>query len=229
MPDDSFDSTIKTVTRIPAGYVTAKDFAKKCEVSSAAITLAKKRGQFSAMNLRWVKFDKVKPRLFYHWDAEGPEYIRSLPQARWPQWFQEQESQEVVEDSATVAGGEPDGTTGSTSYGVGTVKTLQGAKLKMEQLKVEKAELELRQAKNELLSVEEIGGFLQGAAANIRSTLMTLPNKLATQLAPLTDEHECLTLIQREFKKVLEKMEDFDALTADPQNMEAIASGEHKD
>jgi len=206
---------IRTVATVPTGFVAAKEFAKKAGVSAAAVTIAKNSGKFSSLNLRWVKFKGQSPRLYIHWEAEGPGYLRNRPREKWPEWFEVEESQRALQTSGeneAAPNGEPTGTGIDTKSAAVAVVDKHSADLRKSQLQIEKLELELQISKNNSLDINEVEAVLSGIAKSIVNGLTALCERSAPLVAAEKDVHTCRGILIEERDRTLEELaqiEDF--------------------
>lgn len=200
---------IKTITAVPAGYVPAKEFALKCSISNGGLTHAKNAGKFASTNLRWVKHPGRSAALYYHWDSLGPSFIRQRDRDKWPEWFQVAEAAKVLaleSDESLAAGGEPTGTGSKTKFSVVNVTDLSSAKLRSEQLKIERQELELQKSKNEVLDMEEVEGLLREVSQSLRQAMLSIAPRVSPLVAAEVNPHKCLIILEEEITKVLQDL-----------------------
>lgn len=204
------DLNIKTVTQVPAGYVPAKTFASKCGISQAGLTQARQAGKFASNSIRYIKREKQRAQLYYHWDSLGPEFIRTRPHSRWPEWFKEEEAKlgKVLSgEHEAAAGANPTGSGIETKMASAAVYDLNSAKFRTEQIKIEKQELELQAAKNQVLDIEEIVSLFTEVGMDIKQSLLAIAPRVAPLVAAETSPHKCLKILEDEISLGLKGVE----------------------
>lgn len=201
---------IKTVTVIPQGFISAKAFATKCGVSQSGLTQARQAGKFAANSMRYIKPEKQRAQIYYHWDSLGPEFIRSRPRSRWPKWFIKAEADAAVAvtgEHEAAQGGNPTGTGMLTKMGTTVVTDLNSAKLQSEKLKIERQELELLVAKNAVLDMEEVAGLFAEVGMAIKQSLLAIAPRVAPLVAAENVPHKCLKILEEEITKALKNID----------------------
>lgn len=88
--------------------------------------------------------------------------------------------------------------------GINKAETIIEAQRRKEVAAAEMAELKLAHAKGELISAEEVKLERFKTARTIRDALLNFSERLAPELAPITDEHKVAVRIQDEVRLVLE-------------------------
>lgn len=198
---------IKTITIIPPGFIGAREFAQKCGISPGGLTHAKNAGKFSSVNMRWVKFPGKREQLFFNWEACGPSFIRQRPRENWPEWFQESEAKALAaleSDSHAGRGGEPMGTGSTTQMAPVAVVDLNSAKLKEAQLNIQKKELELQKAKNEVLDIEEVEDVIDEVTNALRQAMLAVSPRVSPLVAAENSPHKCLKILDDEIHRACE-------------------------
>lgn len=76
--------------------------------------------------------------------------------------------------------------------------------------KARQAELEITLAEGKVVQIADVERVLSGMAAGVRSRLLSLPVRLARQMAALTDETECRQALDKEIAEALTEISKID-------------------
>lgn len=87
------------------------------------------------------------------------------------------------------------------------VNHLARAKLRREQLAVERAELDLQVARNQLIAVGDVEELLASVAVEVRQSVISLAPRLGPLLAAMTDPAEVTEALDRELRATLEALQ----------------------
>lgn len=99
--------------------------------------------------------------------------------------------------------------------GDGAHDNLNAERAKLTAVKRERAEMELQEAKGELHRGEDIERALSTMLLNFRARIMTMPAKLAPDLAVMTDKSEIYDRLKKETDEALEELSDYNTVFAD--------------
>jgi hypothetical protein len=85
---------------------------------------------------------------------------------------------------------------------------LESARIAELELKVAKAEIENRIARNELIELAPLKSWLAGVAVEVRQALLSLPPRLGARLASVTDHREATEILTQEITEALRTLSD---------------------
>ena len=88
------------------------------------------------------------------------------------------------------------------------IPDLNESRARHEHYKAEKARLEALQGRGELVPADEVKAEAFKAARSVRDALMSLPDRLAAQLAGTSDVRLCHTLLTEELRVALRSLAD---------------------
>lgn len=103
-------------------------------------------------------------------------------------------------------------------HDVGAVNVGQNANNELKRLQAQKLQLELAERAGDLIDRAAVTAQLQTATRTLRDTLLGLPNRLAGDLASMTDVAEIKTRLDAEIRKTLETLAAGFAELAAPEN-----------
>lgn len=84
-----------------------------------------------------------------------------------------------------------------------TQHELSTQKLRME---VEREEINLKKLKGEMIELKDIRSSLYDAGVEIRSSLLSVPDRIVDSILAATDRHEALQVMKNEFSSVLKTL-----------------------
>lgn len=88
--------------------------------------------------------------------------------------------------------------------------TFADAQREHEWLKVQKAELELRMRKEELVEKAQVKEEIGKLLTNFKNKLLYIPDKLARKVAPISDDRECRALIDNAIREALVALSEYE-------------------
>lgn len=191
---------LKMVEQEPVGYISLVEFAKRCNVGKSAITNAKKAGTLNRDYMCVVKKPGGKlERLFLDWAELGPAYIGNLPKHKQPESFKVTEK--IKRDTAPKKPAANQYTNNEEQdY---NPNNLDSIKRKKELLAVQKAELELQKAKNEVIDRSILNNTVQYMAQLIKRKHETLSIRIGPMFATETNTEKIKSAYIREVKEML--------------------------
>ena len=195
---------------VPAGFMAVSSFAKKLEISTAAVYTSLKNGKIPAKHmLYWRCPDTKRDVLILSDDAIKvyKENTRTRKVAQIKKKKEDQEKrQEEKEDEINKIGTPP-----PEEINIYDITNLNEAKTQREIIRMKKEALELQKAQNSVVSLDRMKRLSSEMGTNIRQRLLATVPRIAALVSAESDARRNMAILQEEFEnilKVLVKAED---------------------
>lgn len=203
---------LRIETAAPIGYVPLPEFAERCGVGKSLVSQHKDSGRLHSDHMCWVlPPDARQYKLYLDWVVLGPAFIMARPKEKWPAGFQPPQSVRKIPTKETpktelskrkAAIQESGKTKTETEY-----LSLDGLKRRKEELAIEKAELELQKARNEVIERDAVHQTVQSIAALIVKSHETLSIRIGPLFATETDPDKISKAYKKEVQKMLSEIQ----------------------
>jgi len=178
--------------------VTQSEFAKALGVRKSYVTKLKQAGRLVLDDRGRVLVDESRQRIEATRDPNRDDVVAANAARR---------------AAVQTAPAPPEPTEVLTDY------DFPAARARKEHFLAQQAELEYRQRAGELLESAEAAHVVAEAATYVRTTLESLPDRLAPQVAHETDEHRIHALLAEDIEHTLRELSRrLEALTLEKQN-----------
>jgi hypothetical protein len=198
---------LRIETAPPTGYIPLPEFAERCAVSKSLVSQHKDSGRLNSDHLCWVLPPDAKQyKLYLDWVVLGPPFIMARPKEKWPHGFKPPQTITKKPESIAPELRKPVDRGEIKEQGKikdeATYLSLDGLKRRKEELAIEKAELELQKARNEVVEIDAVNQTMQNIAALVAKSHETLSIRIGPMFAAETDPDQ----ISRTYKKEVQKM-----------------------
>jgi hypothetical protein len=212
-PESSDDQRVKDgieiVRKVPAGYLGIKHFAARVQCNETTVSRARNSGRLAKDRLLW--FDSpggAKRQLLIHEDQidifnaskrktkPGPK-SQPKPSQPKPDTHTGIKLELVDDDPAEDATPAPPKENQTEIDFSEIPRDLHDARLKNEQLKALRSNLELQRARNEIVDVELVEKRWTSMAVQIRQQMLAIVARLAPVLAAETNVHSCSEILEQ--------------------------------
>ena len=200
----------------PLGFLTMKDFAERAGASGPSILKAVRSGKIARQHCASLK-RKNSINLIIEWNAAGYNFIAVRKEQWWPKDFKlndehlykpfdtGEEGEEEFDDALDV---------GTDKVVKRRVTDIASAKFRVEQLKIERLEAELKLANNEVIPIVEVIAHELELALEIKASIVKVENKMAPLLAQANTVLECRSILEKHHREAFEALKPLEEKTA---------------